>query len=86
MLGLHSKGPGDQIDGKGGGRIGIQGHEEPYLRMDNSRVLEPRMTMSNEPGIYVPGEFGVRIEDIVAITETGVEVFGPRPSSLDAPF
>ena len=66
--------------------IGIQGHEEPYLRMDNGRVLEAGMTMSNEPGIYVPGAFGVRIEDIVAVTDDGAEVFGPRPTSLDAPF
>ena len=44
------------------------------------------MTMSNEPGIYAPGSFGVRIEDIVAVTGDGVEVFGPRAASLDQPF
>lgn len=66
--------------------IGLQGHEAPYLRMNNERVLRPGMTMSNEPGIYVPGAFGVRIEDIVAITDEGFEVFGPRPTSLEQPF
>lgn len=66
--------------------IGLQVHEAPYLVKDSKRVLQPGMTMSDEPGIYVPGAFGVRIEDIVAVTETGVEVFGPRAASLDAPF
>jgi Xaa-Pro dipeptidase len=66
--------------------IGIQGHEEPYLRMGNERVLEPGMTMSDEPGIYVPGSFGIRLEDIVAVTDGEAEVFGPRPRSLEEPF
>ena len=66
--------------------IGLQVHEAPYLVKDSRRVLQPGMTMSDEPGIYVPGAFGVRIEDIVAVTETGVEVFGPRVASLDLPF
>ena len=66
--------------------IGLAVHEAPYLRPGNERVLAPRMTMSNEPGIYAPGSFGVRIEDIVAVTGDGVEVFGPRAASLDQPF
>lgn len=66
--------------------IGVQVHEHPYLVKDSLRVLEPGMTMSNEPGLYVPGAFGVRIEDIVAVTEDGHEVFGPMVESLDAPF
>lgn len=66
--------------------IGLEGHEAPYLVRGNDLVLAPGMTMSNEPGIYIPGRFGIRIEDIVAVTEGGVEVFGPRPRSLDAPF
>lgn len=66
--------------------IGMQGHEEPYMVRDNDQVLAAGMTMSNEPGIYVPGSFGVRLEDIVAITDDGHEVFGVRPPSLDQPF
>lgn len=66
--------------------IGLQVHEEPYLRPGNERALAAGMTMSNEPGIYVPGRFGVRLEDIVAVTEDGAEVFGPRAQSLERPF
>jgi Xaa-Pro aminopeptidase len=66
--------------------IGLEGHEHPYLVKGNDTVLEPGMTMSNEPGIYLPGVLGVRIEDIVAVTAAGVEVLGPRSPSIDAPF
>lgn len=76
----------EQFTHRLGHGIGLDVHEAPYLRRDNSRVLEPGMTMSNEPGIYVPGAFGIRIEDIVAITPRGHEVFGPRAGPLDAVF
>lgn len=66
--------------------IGLQVHEHPYLVRGSKRVLAPGMTMSDEPGIYVPGRFGVRIEDIVAVTEDGHEVFGPMVESLDEPL
>lgn len=66
--------------------IGLAVHEAPYLRRGNPRVLRPGMTMSNEPGVYVPGAFGVRIEDIVAVTEAGAEVFGPRAGPIDEVF
>lgn len=66
--------------------IGLEVHEQPYLVPGSTRVLEPGMTMSVEPGIYEPGAFGVRIEDIIAVTDDGCEVFGPRVESLDAPF
>ncbi len=51
--------------------IGLDGHESPYLVHGNEIVLQPGMTFSNEPGIYVPGEFGVRCEDDMVISETG---------------
>ncbi|MDQ7849984.1 MAG: Xaa-Pro peptidase family protein [Armatimonadota bacterium] len=53
--------------------IGLDGHEEPYLVQGNSTPLEEGMTFSLEPGIYLPGQFGVRIEDIVAVTADGAE-------------
>jgi Xaa-Pro aminopeptidase len=48
--------------------IGLDGHEHPYLVRGSKTVLEPGMTFSNEPGIYVPGEFGLRCEDDMVIT------------------
>lgn len=66
--------------------IGLQVHEPPYLRPENSRVLRPGMTMSNEPGVYVPGAFGVRIEDIVAVTEGAPEVFGAPVGPFEDPL
>jgi Xaa-Pro dipeptidase len=51
--------------------IGLDGHEHPYLVRGSKTVLEPGMTFSNEPGIYVPGEFGMRCEDDMVITADG---------------
>lgn len=66
--------------------IGMEVHEAPYLVRDAEHRLEVGNTMSNEPGLYVPGELGIRLEDIVAVGEDGPEVFGPRASSLERPF
>jgi Xaa-Pro dipeptidase len=51
--------------------IGLDGHEHPYLVKGSTTNLEANMTFSNEPGIYVPGEFGMRCEDVMAITPDG---------------
>ena len=51
--------------------IGLDGHEHPYLVRGSKTVLEPGMTFSNEPGIYVPGEFGMRCEDDMVIAAEG---------------
>jgi len=51
--------------------IGLDGHEHPYLVRASKTILEPGMTFSNEPGIYVPGEFGIRCEDDMVITADG---------------
>lgn len=53
--------------------IGLEVHEHPYIVEGNSIDLEPGMAFSIEPGIYLPGRFGMRIEDIVVVTEEGVE-------------
>ena len=51
--------------------IGMDGHEWPYLVRGSRTVLKPRMTFSNEPGIYIPGEFGLRLEDDMVVMESG---------------
>ena len=66
--------------------IGMDGHEWPYLVKGNTQLLEPGMTFSDEPGIYIRGEFGVRLEDDMVITEDGAELFTPQSTSLDDPF
>jgi Xaa-Pro aminopeptidase len=53
--------------------VGIQIHEAPVLRPESTDVLEPGNVVSVEPGIYLPGEGGVRIEDLVAVTDDGCE-------------
>jgi Xaa-Pro dipeptidase len=64
--------------------IGLEGHEWPYFVRGSTVILEPRMTFSDEPGIYQYGKFGIRLEDILAITENGAEMMTPRQSSLRA--
>jgi Xaa-Pro dipeptidase len=66
--------------------LGLDGHEWPYLVKGNTQKLEPGMTFSDEPGIYIPGEFGVRLEDDMAITANGAELFTPQSPSLEDPF
>jgi Xaa-Pro dipeptidase len=68
--------------------IGLDGHEHPYLVRGSKTILEPGMTFSNEPGIYVRGEFGVRCEDIMVITENGPArlVGSTFAASLENPF
>ncbi len=66
--------------------IGMDGHEWPYLVRGNSLKLAPNMTFSDEPGIYIRGEFGVRLEDDMHITENGAELFTAQTPSLEHPF
>jgi Xaa-Pro dipeptidase len=66
--------------------LGMDEHEWPYLVRGNPAKLQANMTTSNEPGIYIRGEFGVRIEDDMHITENGAELFTPQTVSLEEPF
>jgi Xaa-Pro dipeptidase len=66
--------------------MGMDGHEWPYLVKGNTLKLQPHMTFSDEPGIYIKGEFGVRLEDDMHITEDGAELFTPQSQSLENPF
>jgi Xaa-Pro aminopeptidase len=62
--------------------IGLDVHEHPYIVDGNDMLLEPGMAFSVEPGIYQPGRWGARIEDIVVVTEDGVEPLNSRPHEL----
>lgn len=62
--------------------IGLEVHEEPYIVTGNELVLEPGMAFSIEPGIYLPGECGVRIEDIVIVADDGVITCNNSPTEL----
>jgi Xaa-Pro aminopeptidase len=62
--------------------IGLSVHEEPYILDGNTLVLRPGMAFSIEPGIYHPGQWGARIEDIVIVTESGCEPVNRQPHGL----
>jgi Xaa-Pro dipeptidase len=66
--------------------MGMDGHEWPYLVRGNTTKIQPEMTFSDEPGIYIRGEFGIRLEDDMHITETGAELFTSQSPSLEDPF
>jgi Xaa-Pro dipeptidase len=66
--------------------MGMDGHEWPYLVRGNTLPLATNMTFSDEPGIYIRGEFGVRLEDDMHITVDGAELFTPQSPSLEKPF
>lgn len=66
--------------------IGMDGHEWYYLVGGNKYVLKAGNMFSNEPGIYIPGEFGIRIEDEMLITENGARLLLPQQDSLDKMF
>jgi Xaa-Pro dipeptidase len=66
--------------------LGMDGHEWPYLVRGNTTKLQTNITTSNEPGIYIRGEFGVRLEDDMHITEEGAELLTPQSPSLEEPF
>ena len=66
--------------------LGMDGHEWPYLVKGNKLALAPHMTFSDEPGIYIRGEFGVRLEDDMHITDDGAELLSAQSPSLEDPF
>jgi len=68
---ISAAGYGERFTHRVGHGIGIDIHEEPWMVEGNDLILEMGMTFTDEPGIYLPGKFGCRIEDVVAVTETG---------------
>jgi Xaa-Pro aminopeptidase len=79
---IEEAGLGEAFIHRTGHGIGLEVHEEPYIVAGNQLQLEPGMTFSIEPGIYIAGKFGVRIEDIVAVTAEGVERLNQATSEL----
>lgn len=70
---IDAAGYGAQFIHRTGHGIGLDVHEPPWITRGNEFVLEAGMTFSIEPGIYIPGRFGARVEDIVLVTETGCD-------------
>lgn len=82
-------GPGYKLPGlshRTGHGIGMEVHEPVYLVHGEKTPLAPGMCFSDEPGIYIPGKFGVRIEDCWHLTEHGPKFFTEPPASIDRPF
>ena len=82
-------GPGYKLPGtshRTGHGIGLDGHEPVNLVHGETTRLAPGMCFSNEPGIYIPGEFGIRLEDCFYMTESGPKWFSEPPPSIDNPF
>lgn len=82
-------GPGYRLPGLShrlGHGIGMDGHEPVNFVKGERTVLAPGMCFSNEPGIYIQGEFGIRLEDCLYMTEQGPKLFTALSPSLDAPF
>ena len=65
--------------------IGLDGHEAPYLVRSDTTPLQPGMCFSDEPGLYVPGEFGIRLEDCWYMGESAPQLFTPLARSLEQP-
>jgi Xaa-Pro dipeptidase len=82
-------GPGYKLPGtshRTGHGIGMEGHEPVNFVHGETTPLAPGMCFSNEPGIYLPGKFGIRLEDCLYMTESGPRWFSEPPPSLDRPF
>lgn len=79
---IERSGYGKYFTHRTGHGIGMEGHEDPYMRGDNMQILEPGMVFTVEPGIYLPGRNGVRIEDNVVITDAGADVLSDMPREI----
>ncbi|WP_222918349.1 Xaa-Pro peptidase family protein [Natrinema sp. SYSU A 869] len=81
---IEDAGYGDAFVHRTGHGVGLEVHEPPYIVDGNDRELEPGMVFSVEPGIYLEGQFGVRIEDLVAVTDDGAERLNDTPRGRES--
>jgi Xaa-Pro dipeptidase len=79
---IEQAGYGPYFTHRTGHGIGMEGHEAPYMRAGNTLILQPGMAFTVEPGIYLPGRGGVRIEDNMVITPDGAECLSDLPREL----
>jgi Xaa-Pro dipeptidase len=79
---IESAGYGEHFTHRLGHGMGMDGHEPPYLVKGNSLMLEPGMVFTIEPGIYLPGEWGVRIEDDFVVRADGLEPLSSRVAPI----
>jgi Xaa-Pro dipeptidase len=79
---IEKAGYGKYFIHRTGHGLGIEAHEEPYIRAGNPMKLEPGMTFTIEPGIYLPEEGGIRVEDNLAVTLTGSEMLSDLPREV----
>ncbi|MDO5123734.1 MAG: aminopeptidase P family protein [Eubacteriales bacterium] len=79
---IREAGYGECFGHSTGHGVGLEIHEAPYASMKSKDILKAGMTLTVEPGIYLPGQFGVRIEDTVLVTENGYETFASMPKEL----
>ncbi|HOV60584.1 MAG TPA: M24 family metallopeptidase [Candidatus Hydrogenedentes bacterium] len=79
---IRGAGYGQHFGHGTGHSLGLEIHENPRLNLQDTSILKPGMVVTVEPGIYLPGRGGVRIEDVVLVTETGAEVLTSLPGDL----
>ena len=79
---IEDAGYGEYFIHRTGHGIGLEVHEFPDVSASSEAIAEPGMTFSIEPGIYLPGRFGVRVEDLVTVTEDGCETLKAAPREL----